>query len=238
MLPAVWIYWIISLTLVTWTSAFIVRKYKEAGFAVLTAFYCIYLAASQILASRIIIFDLGFHRFTAPCAVFVYPFIAQAIDMINETYGKKKAQLAILVAFLTQVLFVIFILMVSTLKPAPFFKFEVAWRSLFGLSIRITLASWVSFLICQNIDTYVFAALKKRYEKQVLLRSIVSDVLDLTLDSVIFVILAFAGVMPLVPLIIGQIVSKNIIGFIDTPWFLWYKRMIGSGFEYEKTVPT
>jgi uncharacterized PurR-regulated membrane protein YhhQ (DUF165 family) len=58
------------------------------------------------------------------------------------------------------------------------------------------------------------------------LRSSVSDILDLTLDSIIFVTLAFYGVMPVIPLIIGQIVSKNIIGFIDNPWFVWYKRML------------
>ena len=32
--------------------------------------------------------------------------------------------------------------------------------------------------------------------------------------------------MPVIPLIIGQIVSKNIIGFIDNPWFVWYKRIL------------
>ena len=32
--------------------------------------------------------------------------------------------------------------------------------------------------------------------------------------------------MPVVPLIIGQIVSKNIIGFLDNPWFVWYKRIL------------
>ncbi|RLE75640.1 MAG: VUT family protein, partial [Thermoprotei archaeon] len=54
----------------------------------------------------------------------------------------------------------------------------------------------------------------------------VSDFVDLTLDSIIFITLAFYGVMPVTPLIIGQIVSKNIIGFIDNPWFVWYKRTL------------
>jgi len=232
MFPIVWIYWIVSLTLVTLASAYIVKNHEDVGFAALTAFYSLYLAASQILASRIIYFDIGIYKFTAPSAVFIYPFIAQAIDMINEAYGRKKAQLSILIAFLTQVLLVTFILMVNTLKPASFFKFEAAWKSLFGLSIRITAASWLSFLICQNVDAHIFSFLKRKYEKQVILRSVTSDILDLTLDSIIFVTLAFYGVMPLLPLIIGQIVSKNIIGFIDTPWFLLYKKIIGRGYVF------
>jgi len=228
-IPIVWIYWIVSLTIVTYASATIVKRFPEYGFAALVAFYTIYLGASQIMAVRIVEFDLGFHRFFAPASVFIYPFVAQAIDMINEAYGKSKAHLAIIIAFITQVLLVIFIALVSDLSPAPFFPYEEAWQEMFALGIRITAASWVAFLICQNLDAYVFAWLKKRYEKRIWLRSITSDVLDLTIDSVIFVTLAFYGVMPILPLIIGQIVSKNIIGLLDTPWFVWYKRILEKG---------
>jgi uncharacterized integral membrane protein (TIGR00697 family) len=228
--PIVWIYWIISLTIVTYASASIVKRFPEYGFAALVAFYTIYLGASQIMAVRIVEFNLGFHRFFAPASVFIYPFVAQAIDMINEAYGRSKAHLAIIIAFITQVLLVAFILMVNSLSPAPFFPYEEAWQKMFTQGIiRVTVASWVAFLICQNLDAYVFAWLKKRYEKRIWLRSITSDILDLTIDSVIFVTLAFGGVMPIVPLIIGQIVSKNIIGLLDTPWFVWYKRVLVKG---------
>lgn len=226
MFPIVWVYWVISLTIATVASAYIVKNYRQHGFAALLAFYVIYLGASQIMAARIINFDLGIYAFFAPAAVFIYPFIAQAIDMINEAYGRKKAQLAIGIALATQVLLVIFIAMTNSLSPAPFFEFEAAWQSIFALGIRITVASWVAFLICQNLDAYVFDWLKRKYPKRVWLRSMASDVLDLTLDSVIFVSLAFYGVMPIVPLIIGQIVAKNIIGLIDTPWFVWYKNYL------------
>ncbi|RKZ25174.1 VUT family protein [bacterium] len=207
-------------------SAWVVKRFRDYGFAVLTGFYVVYLAASQVLASRIVVFDLGFYKFFAPSAVFIYPFIAQVIDMINETYGRRHAQGAILIALLTQILLVVFILMTNTLKPAPFFQYEAAWRDIFSLSVRITLASWISFYICQNLDAYVFSYLKKRFENIPLIRSLASDVIDLTVDSAIFVFLAFYGRIPVLPIILGQIVSKNIIGILDTPWFLWYRRLI------------
>ncbi len=222
----VWIYWVLSLTIVTYFSAFIVKRYKEVGFATLTAMYVLYLTASQIFAARIVVFDLKIYRFFAPSAIFIYPFISQAIDMINEVYGRERTHLAIFIAFVSQVLLITFILMMNSLSPAPFFKFETTWKALFTLSIRITVASWISFLICQNLDAYIFDFLKRRFTSQVWLRSVASDVIDLTLDSVIFVTLAFWGTMPVIPLIIGQIVSKNVIGFLDTPWFLWYKKLI------------
>jgi len=225
-IPIVWVYWVISLTIVTVVSAYIVRKSRENGFTALVALYIIYLGASQILATRIIDFNLGFYSFYAPAAVFIYPFVAQAIDMINEVYGRRKTHLAIVIAFITQILLVIFILMINSLSPAPFFQFEDAWEKIFSLGVRVTIASWTAFLICQNLDAYVFAWLKKKYERNILLRSVTSDILDLTLDSLIFVTIAFYGVMPIIPLILGQIVSKNIVGFLDTPWFIWYKRLI------------
>jgi len=225
-IPTVWIYWVVSLTIVTYASAFIVRRFADYGFAALTAFYTIYLAASQIMAVRIIEFNLGFYRFIAPGSVFIYPFVAQAVDMINEVYGKQRAHLAIGIAFITQVLFVAFILMVNSLSPAPFFPFEEAWRAIFTLGVRITAASWIAFLVCQNLDALLFDWLKRRHGKRVWLRSTTSDILDLTLDSVIFVALAFYGVLPLLPLVVGQIVSKNIIGFLDTPWFVWYRKLL------------
>jgi len=239
MIPVVWIYWIVSLTISTYFSAYIVKKFKKYGFAVLTSVYVIYLAASQVIASRFVEFDLGFFKMFAPAAVFIYPFIAQTIDMINEVYGRRMTHLAITIAFITQVLLVIFFAMTNSLHPAPFFRYEEAWQNIFSLSIRITIASWITFLICQNLDAIVFDKLKRTFIKQertfkysdifnpyIWLRSSVSDIVDLTLDSVIFVTLAFYGVAPILPLIIGQIISKNIIGFIDNPWFVWYKAML------------
>ena len=215
-----------SLTLVTYLSASFVRRVPEYGYAVLVAFYTIYLGVSQIVAVRIVRFDLGFYSLFAPAAVFLYPFVAQALDMINEVYGISKARMAILIAFLTQILLVLFLIITAALPPAPFFLQEEAWQKIFHQGIRITAASWGSFLICQNLDAHIFSWLKRRYEQRVLLRSVSSDLLNLTVDSFLFVLFAFWGVAPVGPLILGQVISKNVIGLLDTPWFLWYRKMV------------
>ncbi|AKB17544.1 MULTISPECIES: hypothetical protein [unclassified Methanosarcina] len=44
-----------------------------------------------------------------------------------------------------------------------------------------------------------------------------SDFVNLTLDSLIFVFIVFYGVMPIIPLVIGQLISKNVLGFLDKP---------------------
>ena len=249
-----WICWIASLTLVTLVSVYILRHYRQYAFPALVGFYVIYLAASQILAARILEFNLLSIVLFAPASVLIYPFIAQVIDMINEVYGVTMTHVAILIAFVTQVLWVIFITMVNSFPAAPFFTYEDAWQALFSMSIRITIASWIAFLICSNVDAFVFDRIKKRFlarEKAysrstmtnpwVWLRSSASDAISLTLDSVIFVIIAFAGLMPVIPLMIGQIVMKNLIGFADNIWFVWYKYMLnkdaGTGPEISVSPP-
>jgi hypothetical protein len=234
-----WICWFASLTIVTLVSVWVIRHYRQYAFPVLVGFYVIYLAASQILAARILEFDILSIVLFAPASVLIYPFIAQVIDMINEVYGVTMTHVAILIAFVTQVLWVIFVVMINSFPAAPFFSYEEAWQALFSMSIRITIASWIAFLICSNVDAFVFDRIKKHFldkEKAyprstltnpwVWLRSSASDAISLTLDSVIFVVVAFAGLMPIVPLMIGQIVMKNIIGFADNFWFVWYKSML------------
>jgi len=223
----VWFYWAGALTLVTLVSTWIVRRWPQMGFGALLAFYCLYLAASQILATRIVTFPLGFYTLYAPGAVFLYPFVAQALDMINETYGFRAAQSAILIALMTQVLLVILVLLVRVLPPAPFFPMEEAWQEIFAQGIRITGASWAAFFLCQMVDARIFSWLKAKFPEKAWLRSMGSDLLNLSLDSVLFVSFAFWGVAPVGPLILGQVVSKNLIGLLDTPWFLLYRYLVG-----------
>lgn len=223
----VWIYWAGGLTVVTLVSASVVRRWPQWGMAALVAFYCLYLAASQILATRIVALSLGFYTLYAPGAVFLYPFVAQALDMINETYGFRAAQAAILIALITQVLLVMLVLLVKVLPPAPFFGVEEQWQEIFSQGIRITGASWAAFFLCQMIDARIFSWLKGRFPERAWLRSMGSDLLNLTLDSILFVSLAFWGVAPVGSLILGQVVSKNVIGLLDTPWFLLYRHLLG-----------
>lgn len=228
-MPFVWIFWVISLTIATYAGAAVVRRYPGYGFATLTGLYIIYLGASQIIAARLIEFDIGIATFIAPASVFIYPFVAQAIDMINEIYGRVMTRVAIGIALLSQILLAVLIAMTNSLTPAPAFAFEAAWQSIFTQGLWIILASWVAFLVSQNLDCYIFDRLKRAYPDRIVLRSAFSDVADLTLDSVIFVSIAFfTSGIPLLPLIIGQIVSKGIIGIIDTPWFVWYKGYLGA----------
>ena len=111
------------------------------------------------------------------------------------------------------------------------------WVALFGQSFGIIGASWIAFLISNFFDSWFYAWVKKKTGgKYLWLRSVFTDLPSLAIDSAIFVTLAFGLFVPnpdwvqVGNTILGQIVTKWILGAIDTPfiyldrWIVNYKR--------------
>jgi uncharacterized integral membrane protein (TIGR00697 family) len=216
----------VMLSVMTGACVYTVNRYRTIGYAALLGFFIMLLVVSQVLAARPAEFNLYFVTFVAPTAVIAYSFTAIVNDMINEIYGEKCTHLAVNIALVSQVLMVILLYLASLLTPADFFGYEEAWQEIFGLSIRIIFASWIAFFACQHLDAWVFSRLKERLPERLAVRGIVSNALNLTLDSVVFITIAFMGVMPLLPLIIGQVVMKNLLMLFGIPWFVAYKKKL------------
>jgi uncharacterized integral membrane protein (TIGR00697 family) len=220
--------WLLTLFIASLGIPYYLRRYKKADLA--CGVYVIYLALSQIIASKIATFDLIFAQFTAPAAVLIFPFTFQITDIVNEALGRYEVHRMIFIAFLTQVLMTLFLYLGTLLPPAPFWNNSEAWARIFNLVPRITLASWLAFLVSENLDAVLYAQLRKVTKNRHLwIRNIFSDLISLAVDSGIFVTLAFYGVLPVLPLIWGQIVLKWLVGVLDTPfmylsrWVLYYK---------------
>ena len=205
------------------------------------AFYVMYMAISQILAAKIGDFSIGSWQISAPTAVLIFPFTFQITDIVNEFFGQKETHRMILIAFVSQILMAFFIWFSIEIPPAATWLLEDAggnpnsqifWQSFFGTTIRITGASWISFLITENLDAVIYAKLKKKTGgKHLWIRNVFSDVPTLALDSIIFVSLAFIGTMPIqivLSIILGQMLTKWFFGIIDTP-FMYLSRGIVSG---------
>ncbi|MEO0113956.1 MAG: queuosine precursor transporter [candidate division WOR-3 bacterium] len=209
--------WLFTVALASVLIAWYIRQHGFSDMAV--ALYIIYLAMAQILAAKILAFNFGIFTVYAPAGVLIFPFTFQLIDIVNQAFGPKAVRRMILQALITQVFMVLFILMATVALPASFWQAHKAWQEIMSLVPRIILASWIAFFISQNFDAFIFAWLQRlTHERHLWLRNVLSDVPSLALDSFIFVFLAFYGKAPVLPLIIGQIVTKCIIGLIDAPF--------------------
>lgn len=216
--------WLITLTFASIAIPWSIRRYRRSDLAI--ALYVLYLTLSQIIASKIAAFNLGFKIYYAPAAVLIFPFTFQITDIVNEAFGRLEVHRMIFIAFICQAIMTFFLWLGTIIPSAPFWNFQESWQNIISLVPRITLASWIAFLISENLDAILYAKIRELTKGKFLwIRNVFSDIPCLALDSVIFVSLAFYGVIPIGSLIIGQIVLKWVIGVVDTP-FMYLSRYI------------
>jgi len=230
------IVWIIVIFIATVLISQYIKIYQRENVAI--AFYILFITMSQILAAKIGDFSIGTYVITAPVAVLIFPFTFQITDMVNENFGQKKTHQMILIAFFTQIVMSIFIWFSIEIPAASFWGFDwdsgpataqQFWLNFLGSTLRITAASWIAFLITENLDAFLFAKFKNLTKgKNLWFRNVFSDIPTLALDSIIFVSIAFGGLLPIWPIIWGQILTKWFFGVIDTP-FMYLSRGIISG---------
>lgn len=110
---------------------------------------------------------------------------------------------------------------------APFWDMQESWTKIFSFVPRITVASWTAFLVSENLDAYIFDWFKKFTRgKHLWARNALSSLPSLAIDSFIFIPLAFyGGSLPLLPLILGQIVIKWMVGIVNIP-FMYLNKII------------
>ena len=183
---------------------------------------------AQILANKIVLFG----TFTLPAGVIVYATGFLVTDILCEFYGKKKALEAVWGGFLASILLVLAVKIAIAWPPAPFWTGQEAFQSTLQLTERIVLGSLVAYVISQNWDVRVFHKLKDMTGgRHLWLRNNVSTMTSQALDTVIFITIAFYGVLPVVPLIVGQYIVKLLIAALDTPFIYgvhWARRTFSS----------
>ena len=185
-----------------------------------------FVALSQIVAAKVAKYDLGFVTVTAPAAVLIYSVTYLFTDIVNERFGRREVHKMILIAFVTQLAMVFFLWLGTELPPAPFWKDQKAWESIVGVVPRITVASWVAFLVSENLDAWVFDMFRRLTKgRHLWMRNAFSSVPALTIDTFLFISIAFWGRMPMIPLIQGQLYTKWLVGLINIP-FMYFNRWL------------
>lgn len=222
-----------GITSFTLIGSWYAKKYKKPD--LLIALYVTFILVAQILAAKVSAFNLGFKEFYGPSGVLVFSITYLLTDIVNEKFGRKETYKMVAIAFVSQVAMVFFLWLGTAFPPAPFWTLQETWQQIFGLIPRITLASWVAFLISENFDAYMFHLFKKITKgKHLWTRNVFSSIPALLLDSIIFIPIAFFGVMPLLPLIVGQTAVKWLVGLINIPFMYLNKAMLGKTTVYEK----
>lgn len=172
------------------------------------------LAIAAVLANKVAVF----WGLMVPAGAVAYALTFPISDVVCEVWGKRYA--AWLVGFGFAALAVTYglIQLALLMNPAPFFQHEEAFQQVVGGTARMVIASLLAYLVSQFNDVWLFSWLKhKTNGRHLWLRNNLSTWVSQFIDSTVFCMVAFYGVIEVWPVIWGQFVVKILVALADTP---------------------
>ncbi|MEA1964333.1 MAG: queuosine precursor transporter [Candidatus Aerophobetes bacterium] len=192
-------------------------KERNSPFIILCSIFVGSLVISEILAAKIV----AFYGIYFPAGVLAYAVTFTITDIIGEIWGKDYAKQVVFAGFLTLAVIILLIWISIFLPAAPFWKDKDAFIAILGIkkgATRITIASIAAYLVSQYHDVWAFNFWRRITKKKHLwLRNNASTLVSQAIDTSLFISLAFYGVVPVLPLILGQYFVKLCIALLDTP---------------------
>ncbi|MBR5152644.1 MAG: queuosine precursor transporter [Clostridia bacterium] len=170
------------------------RRNTETLLTVSILLTALYLTAN-LMAVRVIevggisLFDAG---------TIIFPFTYMLGDALAEIWGFPVARRVILLSTAGLLLMSVFTALGIWL-PYPVYQAELvaAYDTVFGFVPRIIFASIAAFVCGELLNAFALVKIKEKTgEKRLWIRTIGSSLLGHGADTVIFVLLAFAGVSP------------------------------------------
>ena len=173
---------------------------------IITALFVAVLLISNIVSTKIL--KLG--PFTFDGGTILFPLSYIFGDILTEVYGYKRARRVIWLGFFSALLMSAVVIIVGKLAPAADWPFQEDYMNILGLTPRIVIASLVAFFAGSFSNSFTLAKMKIWTKgKWLWTRTIGSTIIGEGIDTVLFVLIAFAGVFSW-PLVVSVIISNYI----------------------------
>lgn len=162
---------------------------------------------------------------TLPAGTIIFPLGYILGDVLTEVYGYRRARRVIWLGFAANLLAVLVIVAAIALPPAPFWHGQSAYEQVLGFTPRLLGASFAAYLVGEFANSYVMARMKIATRGRWLwTRTIGSTLIGEGLDSLIFMTIAFSGIMPpsvLAGAVVLQWLAKSGYEAAVTPLTYW-----------------
>jgi uncharacterized integral membrane protein (TIGR00697 family) len=187
-------------------------------FVGLVVLFCVALVVSNIIAGKLYQAPWGI---VLTSAVWLFPIVYIIGDVVPEVYGLATARKMIWFGFAANAFAVAFFWLTLRLPAPGFWQGQAAFETVLGFTPRLLLASFVGYLVGTNANAWTLVLIKKWTGGRWLwMRTIGSTLVGETLDSILFVGIAFYGGVPLSALpgmILAQTVFKSGYEALATP---------------------
>ncbi|MGP1561869.1 MAG: queuosine precursor transporter [Helicobacteraceae bacterium] len=129
--------------------------------------------------------------------IFMVPFTFLITDSVEEVYGKSAIKIFIYGGILSLLIIFVFALIFIELSPHERYSFNDEYRTIFGSSLRMMLASLAAFIISQIHDAIAFEWWRKKTHGRALwIRNNFSTTVSQFIDVMVFMMIAFYGLTP------------------------------------------
>jgi uncharacterized integral membrane protein (TIGR00697 family) len=170
------------------------RSYRYYDF-IMAAFVTVMLCSNFISARKQVGLDVGGHLFVFGAGVLFFPISYLFGDVLTEVYGYARSRKVVWAGFAALGFAAFMSWVVVSLPPAPGWKDQELFQTIFGSSWRIVLASMMGFFTGEFVNSFVLAKLKIITRGRFLwVRTIGSTLLGEMADSLIFYPVAFLGI--------------------------------------------
>lgn len=144
-------------------------------------------------------------------AEFLFPLTYICGDIFTEVYGYGASRRAIWLGFFAMALLAAMGQMAVALPPAPEWRGQEAYATVFGLVPRFAAASLVAYWAGEFTNSYTLAKLKLLTRGRWLwTRTVGSTVTGQAVDTLVVVVIAFAGTQP-AAMILRMVLSSYLI---------------------------
>lgn len=166
--------------------------------------------------------------------IFFVPVLFLVTDIIGEVFGRAEASRFVNMS--TIMLVVLFVMMgvCIAIPPNESWGMQEQYAMVFGSSLRMTIASLVSFVVSQQLDVLMFSFWGKVTKgKHLWIRNNLSTIVSQLIDTTIFEFIAFWHLNDkfttsyIISLIIPYWLFKVVFALLDTPFCylgVWWLR--------------
>lgn len=161
-------------------------------FLIIVALFVTTLITANILAVKI----LHVGPWVADAGTLTFPVAYIVGDILTEVYGYATARRVIWLGFICNLIAVGTIQVAMVMPADSSWDGQEAFNRIFGSTPRILLASACAYIVGEFVNSYVLARMKVWTNGRFLwTRTIGSTIVGEGLDSIVFVLIAFAGTM-------------------------------------------
>lgn len=167
------------------------RSFRYLDF--ITAAFVAVLLVSNVASTKIV----AFGPFSFDGGTLLFPLAYIFGDILTEVYGYARSRRVIWIGFFWLLAAAVVFAIVDWLPPAADWPNQDAFNAILGQTPRIVAASLLAYFAGEFANSFVLAKMKVATEGRWLwMRTIGSTLVGEGIDTVVFVLVAFYGVLP------------------------------------------